>query len=490
MLDEIATGILLSLRRADGASFSELITIAGLDPARDLRGADLSGIDFAGCDLAGYDFSGANLSDASFQQALIDHAVFDRADLSGVVWPHGWRPDQNYRMRHFVSRNLHPRQREIAKALQEALRAEPPAHAFAIMPAGVSRTAILKEVLVDLMRLKAFRRGVVLTETIAERNQITEVLSEAGLPIFDADQVRKRANIGGTILLVETFGNLSRLRADVELEIYNRTNLFDITHIVFMSIPSPRRKDIVALTKALTVRATLAFSDTEVLGPGRDKRMMREQLGLLIGQVSYCYNVKQAVEDGLLTESEIINRGTVITSLRDHGGGPDTRTAILLERISSDFFQELEHLVDGRSAMLIVPDVEMVKEMADELRWIVTEHTAQYEVVALTTKVGRLDMQPSLCKSGTLIVTTPMMADTLDLRNFSLVGVLARLPRRLSALLKNPAATSVRQSPLRVVDYVEEMAATKTVTRLALQILDASGARARQQFKAAQRRQV
>lgn len=55
--------------------FTHLIEVAGLDPARDLRHADLRNVDFVGCVLSGYDFRGARLMGATFANARINGAI-------------------------------------------------------------------------------------------------------------------------------------------------------------------------------------------------------------------------------------------------------------------------------------------------------------------------------------------------------------------------------------------------------------------------------
>ncbi|MGN7713705.1 pentapeptide repeat-containing protein [Agrobacterium radiobacter] len=57
--------------------FTHLIEVAGLDPARDLRHADLQNVDFVECVLSGYDFRGARLTGAKFANARITGAIFD-----------------------------------------------------------------------------------------------------------------------------------------------------------------------------------------------------------------------------------------------------------------------------------------------------------------------------------------------------------------------------------------------------------------------------
>jgi RNA polymerase sigma factor (sigma-70 family) len=59
----------------------ELVRVAGLDPASDLRFGDWHGLDLTGADLRGFDFTGADLSGARFDGAAIAGAVFDRATV-------------------------------------------------------------------------------------------------------------------------------------------------------------------------------------------------------------------------------------------------------------------------------------------------------------------------------------------------------------------------------------------------------------------------
>jgi DNA-binding CsgD family transcriptional regulator len=57
-------------------NFVELTKIAGLDPAKDFRYANLSKINFSGCSLAGFDFRGASFEGATFVDAKIAGAKF------------------------------------------------------------------------------------------------------------------------------------------------------------------------------------------------------------------------------------------------------------------------------------------------------------------------------------------------------------------------------------------------------------------------------
>src|SRR5882762_4186563 len=73
---------------ADGQCVDRLVEIAGLDPRRDLRFADLQGVDFSGSTLIGWDLTGADLQGAKFVGARLSNCVFTGAvglDLAGSI---------------------------------------------------------------------------------------------------------------------------------------------------------------------------------------------------------------------------------------------------------------------------------------------------------------------------------------------------------------------------------------------------------------------
>lgn len=70
-------------------NFLELVAIANLDPARDLRGGnlmatELSGLDFSKTNLDRVNLRGAHLTDADFSEASLTAAKLMGADLSGA----------------------------------------------------------------------------------------------------------------------------------------------------------------------------------------------------------------------------------------------------------------------------------------------------------------------------------------------------------------------------------------------------------------------
>src|SRR5919202_1743268 len=70
-------------------NLSEIVKIAGLDPAEDFAGADmrstrLRGAILRGADLSGTDLSGANIKGALLSEANLSEANLSDANLSGA----------------------------------------------------------------------------------------------------------------------------------------------------------------------------------------------------------------------------------------------------------------------------------------------------------------------------------------------------------------------------------------------------------------------
>jgi len=79
------------------ATFNDLVDVAGLDPARDFRFADLAGADFRGSNLRGFDFTGARLQGAQFQGALIGPGPnVQGVKTSGAILRQVWLGELRY----------------------------------------------------------------------------------------------------------------------------------------------------------------------------------------------------------------------------------------------------------------------------------------------------------------------------------------------------------------------------------------------------------
>ena len=80
--------------QAPTESFAALVGIAKLDPARDLKSADLRNVNFRTDDLTGFDFANADVSGADFSQALgLQPSMFvDAVHDASTKWPSGFHP--------------------------------------------------------------------------------------------------------------------------------------------------------------------------------------------------------------------------------------------------------------------------------------------------------------------------------------------------------------------------------------------------------------
>lgn len=453
-LDGRGAETLVALRQADGATFDELVRIAGLDPARDLRGTDLAGVDFAESDLSGFDFSDADLTNAIMVRASIDGAVFNRARTEGVRWPLGWRGRLDGRAASLPQLPAH--QREIAEALFGAMSGPPPTRGIAILPPGIGKSRILAEVFRQLSQKKAFRRGLVLCETIMERDQLIQVLGERGVQVADNRTARDKGIIGRGATLVETFGNHSRLRGELDRVAEDWTNPLKATHLSLTSLPSRRRSLVSKMAGLDDAPAMLAFVEATLDDENDWKRVSRTSLGRIFRDVAYDYGISQAVKDGLLAPAEIVDRSHAIAHF-ERQGGPDARARAVLEEVASDIETEIRGASERVASLLLVPDLANAEQLADDLRgqllFAGETRVEPVSVLAVAARPKRDDWLPALRSKGT-IVATPALAEYLNLNDFGLVGVLTALPDKLATRLAFPPARRQGGRRLRVLDYV------------------------------------
>ena len=158
----------------------------------------------------------------------------------------------------------------------------------------------------------------------------------------------------------------------------------------------------------------------------------------------------------------LVDRTAVIRRFRDRGEVPKSRGDAVREVVAHDFVKELGDVEESGSVMMIVPDIENVELMVDELRSELRDagllETRGFALFALTSRIKAADRRSAVGTPGAVIVTTPMMADHLDLRQFATVGTLATLHPRLASLLRNPPP-SPDGKQLPILDYAGSVAA-------------------------------
>lgn len=166
--------VLLELAQNDGASFEDLVALAGLDPASSFRGADLSGVDFGSCALAGYDFTEADISHARLDRASVEGAIFDAVTAVGTRWPS--QGGTKTARRHLGSK-LRPFQEKALNALLERLSKRRD-RALALVPIGGGRHAILEELIMRLLDAAQLKMAAIFVRNTAERAEIINRLAQ------------------------------------------------------------------------------------------------------------------------------------------------------------------------------------------------------------------------------------------------------------------------------------------------------------------------
>lgn len=103
---------------SESTNFGNLVRVAGLNPARDFRNADLRDVNFTDTDLRGYDFTGADLRGAYGIRVLWDPAstVLNGAQIDGSIFAH--RLNVQVALANEETRTLHRRVRGLPWADQ------------------------------------------------------------------------------------------------------------------------------------------------------------------------------------------------------------------------------------------------------------------------------------------------------------------------------------------------------------------------------------
>lgn len=291
MLTDREREILRRLAMADGAGFAELTAIAGLDPARAFRGADLRGVEFGTADLAGYDFSDADLTGASLSRARIRGAIFTGAITRGVRWP---RPKPK------PEADGPPELSGFRREAVERMLADlfDRRRALALMPVGTGCAAVLEEVIVAA--IERLGQGVLVVDTVAERERFA---------------ARLRARLGNDHVWTTRDTPFPRSGLHILNATYRMFNSAGIPDFIVPAIADgavfttsvEKLNQLTRAGGALIRDAIVATVDSLPVDAGRpDRRQLLARVRRLYGNPSFVLEVEDAVDLKLLRPVELI----------------------------------------------------------------------------------------------------------------------------------------------------------------------------------------
>ncbi|MEH0198446.1 DEAD/DEAH box helicase family protein [Caulobacter sp. CCNWLY153] len=255
ILTDEQKGVVRALREASASDFATLVALAGLDPSRDFRHANLRGVDFGAADLAGFDFTGADLTGADMSRASKAGAVFGDAPV-----------DEDVAEDPFTSLRLY--QRQAVEAVMARLR-EGTDRAAVSMPMGTGKSAVVLE-LARLLASEPEHGVLVVAPNRLLVDQLTMRFEELGHFRASGHKVR--------------FCTVSKLRA------FDSDELGAFTHVIYMDVEPGKHEPAGVMSKRIVVYTWTAVN----------WGMTPE----FVNSVVFVYELPTAIEDGYLAPIE------------------------------------------------------------------------------------------------------------------------------------------------------------------------------------------
>lgn len=295
MISRADENVLIAIAEADGASFTELVEIAGLDPGTSFRGADLRDVDFGTCNLAGYDFTEANLTGASFRQAEIAGASFDDAVLVDVIWPQV----RTSRSRRPDSPKLHGVQIEAVELMLEDIYSR--RRAIAMMPTGSGRNAVIEEVIATIM--KPGERALLVVSSAVERDMMVAQLEKRlrDVPIITLGKAgTRRYPHGLAVHNSSAFGTSFSMLFEM-LDWHGRIDAIFATS-------TERLQQVLNTAQVENRDLLIAAVDIPLSDYGRreDRKRLETRIAKIFGRASFILSIDQLIVQGTLRPARII----------------------------------------------------------------------------------------------------------------------------------------------------------------------------------------
>lgn len=429
--------VLADILKQDGADFSVLVGVAGLDPSVDFRGADLRDVDFGYSDLDGYDFSDADLRGCRFDRARIKGAIFANNRDEDTVWPrsHSDRGSARPVLRATTDFELRSFQRDAISTIVAALErgVERP---IVLMPPGTGRTFLLEALLSELGNRDMVGVALIFTPTKA----VVEYLRHRFSDSFGPDAVASSIQTPPHARLI--VAHLPSRDPGAARRSYYIRSFNEVSHIFILDgALSPRvLHNVQSHYPGVPI---VIFGDPSVTE--KTRRMSLNQEGEIVFSLSY----NQAVSDGFLDLAKIHNHGSRYSVENSEKKDVEYMVSQVLDVVS--------RMPSGATGGVVCRNINRVREMAsglsdgiDNNRW---GHNGIQRVVQHTSpSADKSLVQAALDLPGTLLLMTDSVASDFDWAVLDYVIVLTRLrsPERLAYY---PHRRD-RQKSMQVFDYL------------------------------------
>jgi hypothetical protein len=440
-LNDDQESVLAEIIKADGADFSVLVSVAGLDPSVDFRAADLRGVDFGHSDLDGFDFSDADLSGCRFDRANLKGAIFMNNRDEGTVWP---RPPSERRPSRAVLRAttdyvLRSYQSEALSTIVAALiqGIERP---VVLMPPGTGRAILLEALLSELDKREMLGVALVYAPTQSSVEQLRHRFSHS----FGSDAVARskfkdtEAPFDARVIVA----GISSLRTETSQ--YSPTLTFsDVTHIfIFDSVPtSSRLHDLTSRYPGVQI---VSFPVSRLTAEVNRAQLI--QGGEIVFELTY----RQAVREELLEPAEIHDYpspGSV-----EHAEDEEMRLIV------SELLEVLRRMPVDAVGGIVCRNRASVQKLARALHDASGDHprsrTGIQRVVQHTSPSADESLvRAALDLPGTVLLMNDVVASGFDWAVLDYAIVLARLrsPEHLAFVRRRPG----RKQGLQVIDYMQ-----------------------------------
>jgi hypothetical protein len=433
--------VLAEILKADGADFSALVGIAGLDPSVDFRGADLRGVDFGRSDLAGYDFSDADLSGCRFDRAGLKGAIFANNRDEGTVWP---RPPSERRPSRAVLRattdfELHPFHREAMSSIVAALE-RGVARPVVLMPPGTGRTMLLEALLSELDNRYMLGVALVYAPTQVAVEQLRHRFSYRFGPDAVAGSNSKEMPVPFDARLI--VAGISSLRTDA-LEYYPARTFSGITHIFILdgALTSSRLRYLqsqypgVQIVSFAVSRPTAEVHRTPIIEDG---------------EVVFDLSYNQAVGAKLLVPAAIHNYRS--PGRVEHADEEE------MGLIVSEVLEVVRSMPSGAVGGMVCRNTASVRKLARELHDGIDHHRQGHSGIQRVVQHTSLSADESLVRAaldlpGTVLLMNDVVASNFDWAVLDYAIVLTRLrsPEHLAFVRPRRG----RRQGLQVIDYMQ-----------------------------------